>query len=152
MYPKVFEIPFNSDNKWHMTIHKKKHANGSLTLYIKGAPERVLKLCSTIFINNQNVPLNSEYRAKFENVYKLMASRGHRVLAFAQLLLSGDQYPEDFGFKKDPINYPNKDFSFVGVASLEDPPKHGVREAIGRCRTAGIRVMMVRCTTCVFRD
>src|ERR1700712_5166695 len=47
-YPKVFELPFNSDTKWHMSIHKKPHANGSLTLYIKGAPERVWRLCSSI--------------------------------------------------------------------------------------------------------
>ena len=47
-YPKVFELPFNSDTKWHMSIHKKSHANGYLTLYIKGAPERVWNLCNRI--------------------------------------------------------------------------------------------------------
>jgi sodium/potassium-transporting ATPase subunit alpha len=47
-YPKVFELPFNSDTKWHMSIHKKPHATGPLTLYIKGAPERVWLLCNRI--------------------------------------------------------------------------------------------------------
>ncbi|RKP07220.1 hypothetical protein THASP1DRAFT_17398 [Thamnocephalis sphaerospora] len=145
IYPKVFEIPFNSDNKWALTIHRKKHANGSLTLYIKGAPERVLRLCSTILSNDGPEPLTDAHMEKYNEVYEYMASKGHRVLAFAQLLLPGDQYPEDFAFSNDPKlrNYPAGDYCFVGVVSLEDPPKHGVREAIGRCRAAGVQVMMV---------
>ncbi|ORY46884.1 hypothetical protein BCR33DRAFT_848923 [Rhizoclosmatium globosum] len=142
-YPKVFEIPFNSTNKWAMTIHKKKHATGSLMLYIKGAPERVLKICKTIHDGTQAVPLTAEHNAQFEEMYTLFASKGHRVLAFACLALPESEFPANFEFKKDPINYPTSDFTFLGLTSLEDPPKHGVREAIGKCRAAGIRVMMV---------
>ncbi|KAI9358903.1 hypothetical protein DFJ73DRAFT_135213 [Zopfochytrium polystomum] len=142
-FPKVFEIPFNSTNKWAMTVHKKKHSTGSLMLYIKGAPERVLALCKSIFTDSGVVPLTPEHAAKFDESYTFMAGQGHRVLAFAALALPEDQFPEDFEFTKDPINYPNKDFTFYGLVSLEDPPKHGVREAVGHCRAAGIRVMMV---------
>ncbi|CAG8718792.1 9822_t:CDS:2, partial [Dentiscutata erythropus] len=141
--PKVFEIPFNSENKWALTIHKKKHDNGYLTLYIKGAPERVLKLCSTILTELGITPLTSDHKQSYDETYEFMASKGHRVLAFAQLLLPGDEYPEDYEFIKEDKNYPLNDLCFVGLVSLEDPPKHGVREAIGQCRTAGIRVMMV---------
>ncbi|KAJ3237801.1 hypothetical protein HDU81_008904 [Chytriomyces hyalinus] len=142
-FPKVFEIPFNSTNKWAMTIHKKKHANGSLMLYIKGAPERVLKLCTTIHNGREAVPLTEEHTAMFDENYTMFASKGHRVLAFACLYLPGDRYPENYEFTKDPANYPTNNFCFVGLTSLEDPPKHGVREAVGKCRAAGIRVMMV---------
>ncbi|CAG8562922.1 31581_t:CDS:2, partial [Racocetra persica] len=142
-YPKVFEIPFNSDTKWALTIHKKKHDRGHLTLYIKGAPERVLKLCSTILSETGAIFLTSEHRQRYDEIYEFMASKGHRVLAFAQLLLPGDEYPEDYVFNKEDKNYPLNNLCFVGLVSLEDPPKHGVREAIGRCRTAGIRVIMV---------
>lgn len=72
-----------------------------------------------------------------------MASRGHRVIACAQALLSEDQYPTDYAFSKKEVNYPSTDYCFVGLVSLEDPPKHGVREAIGKLRLAGIKVMMV---------
>ena len=105
-YPKVFEIPFNSENKWAMTIHKKKHANGSLMLYLKGAPERVLRICSTFHNGSGVVPLTEQHKADFDKTYNFMASKGHRVLAFAALALPGDQYPENFEFKKDPDNYP----------------------------------------------
>jgi hypothetical protein len=60
-----------------------------------------------------------------------MASRGHRVIACAQSLLPGDKYPIDHAFSKNDGNYPAADYCFVGLVSLEDPPKHGVREAIG---------------------
>lgn len=70
-----------------------------------------------------------------------MASRGHRVIAFAQALLPIDQYPSDYTFSKD--DYPSEGYCFTGLISLEDPPKHGVREAIGTLRLAGIKVMMV---------
>lgn len=70
-----------------------------------------------------------------------MASRGHRVIACAQYLLDERQYPTDYAFSK--TDYPSTDYCFAGLISLEDPPKHGVREAIGTLRLAGIKVMMV---------
>ncbi|KAJ3239230.1 hypothetical protein HDU81_006335 [Chytriomyces hyalinus] len=143
LYPKVFEIPFNSENKWAMAIHKKKHDDGPLTLLMKGAPERILKICSTILKDHKAIPMTKEHQDEFTKSYEYMAGKGHRVLAFAQLLLPGGEYPEDFAFTKDPKNYPSTGLTFVGLASLEDPPKHGVREAIGHCREAGIKIMMV---------
>ncbi|KAJ1961365.1 hypothetical protein GGI12_003293, partial [Dipsacomyces acuminosporus] len=142
-HPKVFEIPFNSANKWMLSIHKLEHASGPLTLLIKGAPERILRLCSTILCNDEIIPLTDEHKGQYNETYEYMASRGHRVLAFAQLQLDGTEFPEDYKFDKKAQNYPTAGYTFVGLTSLEDPPKHGVREAIGRCRSAGIQVMMV---------
>lgn len=145
-YPKVFELPFNSDTKWHMSIHTKPHARGRLTLLMKGAPERVLALCSHILTGDEGecVELTDAYKTAYNEAYEHMASRGHRVLGFAQMLLPGTEYPEDFEFDKKAKKYPQGgDFVFVGLASLQDPPKHGVREAIGRCRSAGVKVIMV---------
>jgi sodium/potassium-transporting ATPase subunit alpha len=122
-----------------MSIHKKPHANGSLTLFIKGAPERVWLLCNRILTgpDGECAQMTEGYKKAYDDCYKHMASRGHRVLGFAEFLLPGDQYPEDFVFDKKEKNYPQGDFIFVGLASLQDPPKHGVREAIGKCREAG---------------
>jgi sodium/potassium-transporting ATPase subunit alpha len=144
-FPKVFELPFNSDTKWAMSIHKKPHAHGHLTLYIKGAPERVWKLCNRILVGpgTETALLTADHKKAYDETYEHMASKGHRVLGFAELLLPDDQYPEDFVFDKKEKNYPKGDFVFVGLASLQDPPKHGVREAIGSCRVTGIKVIMV---------
>lgn len=72
-----------------------------------------------------------------------MASRGHRVIGCAQHLLPGDLYPEDYAFSQKDVQYPSDGYCFVSLVSLEDPPKHGVREAIGTLRLAGIKIMMV---------
>ncbi|KAK4186973.1 putative type IIC NA+/K+/H+-transporting ATPase [Podospora australis] len=144
-YPKVFELPFSSETKWHMSIHKKPHDNGFLTLYIKGAPERIWRLCNRILLNSggKSAPLSDYHKQAYDDTYEEMAGRGHRVLGFAELLLPGDKFPENFVFDKKLKNYPLGEFVFVGLASLQDPPKHGVREAIGSCRAAGVKVMMV---------
>ncbi|KAJ1507579.1 hypothetical protein HMI54_000279 [Coelomomyces lativittatus] len=145
-YPKVFEIPFNSDTKWHLTIHQMQHANGVFTLFIKGAPERVLRICDTMLSSQGQghiVSLTEEDKVAFNNSYEKMAGKGHRVLAFAKLELPSSTYPENYVFNKEDKNYPTSGLTFVGLASLEDPPKHGVREAIGNCRRAGIKVVMV---------
>jgi sodium/potassium-transporting ATPase subunit alpha len=65
------------------------------------------------------------------------------VIACAQRLLPGNRYPADYAFSKNDGGYPGTGYCFVGLVSLEDPPKHGVREAIGTLRLAGIKVMMV---------
>ncbi|KAI9433924.1 aminophospholipid-transporting P-type ATPase [Lactarius indigo] len=124
-FPKVFEVPFNSMNKWALVIVNKPHDDGGLTSYIKGAPE------------------HDTFRENYESAYNYMASRGHRVIGCAHYLLPGDKYPTDFAFSKKDMNYPDSEYCFLGLISLEDPPKHGVREAIGTLRLAGIKVMMV---------
>ncbi|KAG6917021.1 hypothetical protein DXG01_004147 [Tephrocybe rancida] len=141
--PKVFEVPFNSTNKWALVILNKPHSSGTLTSYIKGAPERVLAKCTTYLQDGVPHPITEEFSASYDAAYNYMASRGHRVIACAQYLLPEEKYPADYPFSKNDGNYPETDYCFVGLVSLEDPPKHGVREAIGKLRLAGIKVMMV---------
>ncbi|KAJ7272951.1 aminophospholipid-transporting P-type ATPase [Mycena rebaudengoi] len=142
-FPKVFEVPFNSTNKWALVILKKPHAAGVLTAYIKGAPERVLAKCTTHLQDGKMEPITDSFRKSYDEAYDYMASRGHRVIACAQALLPEEQYPAEYEFSRKDANYPTSTYCFVGLVSLEDPPKHGVREAIGTLRLAGIKVMMV---------
>ncbi|KAI3641016.1 hypothetical protein MIR68_001894 [Amoeboaphelidium protococcarum] len=157
-YPKVFEIPFNSTNKWHLSIHKMKHDNGDLTLLIKGAPERIFRLCSKIYSQSgDEKEITAEMKQDFQKSYEALAAKGHRVIGTAKFNLPAADYPADFTFRKDDQDkkelgedkpgilgtYPKGGYTFCGLVSLEDPPKHGVREAIGKCRQAGVKVMMV---------
>lgn len=142
-HSEVYSIPFNSTAKWALVVVNKPHRNGDLTLYLKGAPERVLARCSHVLINGEAVPMTDQFKNDYGEAYQYMASRGHRVIACAQLLLPASQYPRDFGFSKEDDNCPTENLCFVGLVSLEDPPKHGVREAIGKLRSAGIKVVMV---------
>ncbi|KAI9360063.1 P-type cation-transporting ATPase [Zopfochytrium polystomum] len=145
-FPKRFDLPFNSDTKTHTSIHRMPHKTGPLTLFMKGAPERVLRNCASILRDGQPVDMTEAHRDEFTKAYEAMAGKGHRVLAFAQLQMHGEVYGEEHVFTKEELvrmDYQKVGLCFVGLVSLEDPPKHGVREAVGRLRTAGIKVVMV---------
>lgn len=141
---KTFEIPFNSSSKWHMTINKLRHSKGDLTHFIKGAPERVAALCKWIQVDDQIEAWTDSTTELFNMAYEGFASRGQRVLAFGRKQLSKEQFPVDFKFQREkPKNFSDDDFVFMGLISLMDPPKKGVRKAVAACRTAGIQVVMV---------
>jgi sodium/potassium-transporting ATPase subunit alpha len=142
-YPKVFEIPFSSETKYHLTIHRYQHPLGIYQIFLKGAPERVLGLCSYININNHEVKISPEILEKFNTAYEFYASQGHRVLGFASLYLPSDRYPEGYAFGSDPVNFPTSGLIFRGFLSLRDPPKKGVKSAVVSLRHAGIQVSMV---------
>lgn len=140
--PKVHEIPFNSTNKWHLTIHRQQHANGKYVMYLKGAPEKVLALCSGLLSpDGSSEPMNEGIQQRFNQAYDYFAGQGKRVLGLAMLPL--DVQDDDYEFQRDPPNYPLSGFCFIGMVALIDPPKKGVRKAIAACRTAGIQVVMV---------
>ncbi|CDO77175.1 hypothetical protein BN946_scf184675.g7 [Trametes cinnabarina] len=84
-------------------------------------------------------PITNDFRTKYDEAYDYMASRGHRVITCAQKLLPSDVYDPEYEFSKTDAKYPSSEYCFCGLISLEDPPKHGVREAIGTLRLAGIK-------------
>jgi sodium/potassium-transporting ATPase subunit alpha len=72
-FPKVFEVPFNSTNKWALVILNKPHADGVLTSYIKGAPERVLAKCSTYLKDGVVEPMTDDFRQAYDDAYDVRA-------------------------------------------------------------------------------
>jgi sodium/potassium-transporting ATPase subunit alpha len=75
-----------------------------------------------------------------------MANNGERVLGFAKLHLPEEQYPQGFKFETgnpETFNFKFEKLTFVGLISLIDPPKDAVPWAVKKCRTAGIKVVMV---------
>lgn len=67
----------------------------------------------------------------------------HCLFSFAHLLLDPVAYPKGFKFDTDNINFPLEGLCFVGLMSLIDPPRHNVPDAVEKCRTAGVKVIMV---------
>ncbi|KAM7127292.1 LOW QUALITY PROTEIN: sodium/potassium-transporting ATPase subunit alpha-1 [Ciconia maguari] len=143
-YPKVVEIPFNSTNKYQLSIHKNANPSESRYLLVmKGAPERILDRCSTILIHGKEQPLDEEMKDAFQNAYLELGGLGERVLGFCHLALPDDQFPEGFQFDTDDVNFPVDKLCFVGLMSMIDPPRAAVPDAVGKCRSAGIKVIMV---------
>lgn len=107
---------------------------------MKGAPERVIKYCSTALIKGQEVFVSEK---SVEKAILSMAYMGERVLAFADLRLNKQEYPAGYNFTPDRPNFPMDKLRFVGLFSMIDPPRDAVPDAIAKCKHAGIRVTMV---------
>jgi len=139
---KVCEIPFNSTNKYQVSVHEQDGQNGYL-LVMKGAPERILERCSSIHVNGKDLPLNDEWKAKFESAYMELGGLGERVLGFCDFQLPTAKFPPGFSFNPDDVNFPLDNLRFVGLISMIDPPRAAVPDAVAKCRSAGIKVIMV---------
>jgi len=128
-YPKIGEVPFDTDRKRMSTIH---NTPAGKFLFCKGALEMVLPLCRQIAINDKIDPLDDTHRQTLLKSLQTMADQGLRVLAFAYRPLS------------DPIDTePEQALIFSGLVGLEDPPRPEVADAIAQCQLAGIKVIMI---------
>ncbi|QJD28637.1 cation-translocating P-type ATPase [Methylococcus geothermalis] len=125
---KIAEIPFDSERK-RMSIVQQDDIRR--TLYCKGALESLLAVCDTIQHDGRVLPLDASARRRLLAAQDEMATAGLRVLAFAyRHLASGEEGREER-------------LTLCGIAGLEDPPRPEVAAAIERCRSAGIKVVMV---------
>jgi len=131
--PRVGEIPFSSETKRMTTVHvvssKKQVA------YMKGAPEIVLGKCSRILADGKIRKITTDDKTKIIGVNEAMARQALRNLGFAYREL-----PEMVDTFDEKIE---KDFVFVGIMGMIDPPREEVKNAIYTCRKAGINVVMV---------
>ena len=138
--PKVCEVPFNSSNKYQVSIHENEDKkDGRYFMAMKGAPERILDLCSTIFVNGKEMPMDNEMKEAFNSAYMELGGLGERVLGFCDFHLPLDQYPKGYKFDADEINFPIAGLRFVGLISMIDPPRAAVPDAVAKCRSAGIK-------------
>ncbi|KAK5891457.1 hypothetical protein CgunFtcFv8_018708 [Champsocephalus gunnari] len=140
----LLRSPFNSTNKYQLSIHKNATPGESKQLLVmKGAPERILDRCSTIMMNGKEQPLDDEMKDSFQNAYVELGGLGERVLGFCQFNLPDDQFQEGFAFDTEEVNFPTENLCFIGLMSMIDPPRAAVPDAVGKCRSAGIKVIMV---------
>jgi Ca2+-transporting ATPase len=131
--PRIAEIPFSSERKRMTTIHEIR--GSSKVAYMKGAPEVVLHHCSKILMDGKVQKLTAEDRDGLLRATEEMASRALRNLGLAY-----KELPNVTGSFSEEIE---KDFVFVGVMGMIDPPREEVRDAIDLCEKAGIRVVMI---------
>ena len=143
-HKKVCEIPFNSTNKFQVSVHETEdEKDPRYLLVMKGAPERILDRCSTIVVNGEEKELDQEWRDAFNCAYLELGGLGERVLGFCDLMLPTDKFPEGYPFDGDDVNFPLENLRFVGIMSMIDPPRAAVPDAVNKCRSAGIKVIMV---------
>ena len=133
--PRVDEAPFDSLRKMMSTLHRAGAGNGFIQ-FTKGAPDEVLRRCTRIWENGQAVPITKEHRNHILEAYKEMADQALRVLGAAQRI--HDERPAS--------NAPEEleqDLTWIGMCGMIDPIRPEVKDAIAKCRSAGIRPIMI---------
>lgn len=123
---RVLELPFDSQRKL-MSVSSKNH------LYTKGAPDVILQRCSKILFHGEKIAMSEKHLQDIQKENKRLAEEGLRVLGFA--------YKD---FKKDNISFEDEyDLVFIGLISLMDPPRTESKDAVSKCKMAGIKPIMI---------
>jgi len=133
--PRLDEIPFDSANKYMVTLNKKSTSQNYV--FLKGAPERVLNMCTQLADQNKTIKFTAEKKNQLLKRFEKLSSQGLRLLAFA--------------YKEVPAKMTNfvdfKDWgeklTFVGFVSIKDPLRPEAIEAIKICRKAGLKPVMI---------
>ncbi len=136
--PRLRELPFESRRKRMSTIHQIPNPNASSPhrlAYVKGAPKEVLALCTRVWLDGQERPLDDALRSQIVVANDGYARHGLRVLAIAQRAL-----PDGTEYTAKAVE---RDLTFIGLAAMMDPPRPEVSEAVEKCSHAGIRVVMI---------
>ena len=133
--PKHHEIPFDSDRKRSAVI--RTMPNGKLRAFINGAPDVLLERCTNLYTGTGVRPMTDEDRQNIVAHNTAMAKQALRVLGSAYRDLDNVS-PADL--TADAVEH---DLVFVGLSGMYDPPRQEAKDAVEKCRAAGIRVVMI---------
>ncbi|MCF2143758.1 MAG: cation-translocating P-type ATPase [Candidatus Heimdallarchaeota archaeon] len=146
-FPRLLEIFFDSQRKRMTTVNRqiqKAKYEEDLIAYTKGSPPIILERCNFISIDGQVFPMSEEQKEQIMAINNDMASRALRVLALAfkvvdERLIEVDD--EDFLAEQE--EKIESDLIFLGLVGMIDPARPEVKDALEKCRTAGIKAVMV---------
>lgn len=130
-YPRISELPFDSDRKLMSTVNK---YDDQYCMVTKGALDVLLARVSKIETSEGIIPFTQEHKQEIEKVNREFSTNGLRVLGFAY-----KEVPEG---KKIGLEDEN-DLTFVGLISMMDPPREESFDAVAACIEAGIKPIMI---------
>jgi Ca2+-transporting ATPase len=140
-YPRIAEVPFDSDYKFMATFHNMTGAKGERVVrcYVKGAPDVLISRGGSYRDPNGTlVPVTDQNRSLATEANDRMAASGERVMVVAQR----DLDPRSFDPAGDLLGLVT-DLTLLAMAGIVDPPRSEAKAAIAECRQAGIRVRMI---------
>lgn len=153
-HTKVFEIPFNSTNKWMMTVVKEKNTSppgesaseSDPLMLIKGAPDVLFPSCSNVLRSDGTLsPLSVGLRRDLIALQESWSGQGQRVLALCMKPLNAVKFSSQASADdmEELMYLEVQDLTLVGLVGISDPPRPNVQEAIVKIRRAGVRTFMV---------
>ncbi len=134
-YPRVTEIPFNSETKRMVTVHHTPE--GKTVAYVKGSPGTLLAASGSQIGAAGIAPLTPADRQQWEEMNQQLAGAALRVLGLAYREL-----PEGYSEKSSEDDL-GRDLIFVGQVGMIDPLRDEAQTTIATCREAGIRTVMI---------
>lgn len=132
MMPRIGEIPFDSDRKLMTTVNE---VDGKYVVFTKGGVDELLARCKDCIINGKIENLE-EYKKEIYTSNEKMAKNALRVLGMAYKEL--EKKPTNEEIKKLENN-----LTFIGMVGMIDPPREEAKEAVAKCKTAGIKPVMI---------
>lgn len=128
--PRIQELSFDSERKMMSTRHKLP--GGSSIVYTKGAPERILGKCTSIWMQGKAVPMTGAHRRQILKEVEKLSGEALRTLALAMKseAAGGGRITEE-------------NLTFVGMVGMKDPPRPEAAEAVALFREAGVSTVMI---------
>lgn len=123
---RIKELPFDSTRKM-MSINSENH------LYTKGAVDVILDRCNQILIHDKKRPITDEDIKLIKDQNETFAKEGLRVLGFAYKTMK----PKELSLEDE------NDLTFVGMVAQMDPPRLESKDAVTKCKMAGIKPIMI---------
>ena len=133
MFPRVAEIPFDSDRKLMTTVHEE---NGKYVVYTKGGVDELLANCNSYILEGDIKTDLEEYKEIIRKYNMEMAQNALRVLAMAYKVLDHKPTAEE-------IKELESNLTYIGMVGMIDPPRLEVKDAVQECKEAGIKTVMI---------
>ena len=140
-FPRIGEIPFTSERKYHTTVHADTQHPDQAHVFLKGAPDVLLKLCAFIRERDEICPLTEERRGLILRRNEELAGQALRTLGMAERVLpleSDGALPHAWIAAEL-----EHDLVFLGIVGMIDPPRAEAHAAVATARRAGIHTVMI---------
>jgi len=154
-YPRVFQIPFNSKNKWMITLHsfskdsgksmKTAEETSEFLLLVKGAPDILQPHCTAYWSYESNSigSFDTTAQAQFLAHQEALSRNGERVILLCQRRITTKERLGSNAFADEVQNISMTDLTIIGLLGITDPPRKETASTVAACRRAGIRFFMV---------
>ncbi|KAJ6445169.1 Na/K ATPase alpha 1 subunit [Purpureocillium lavendulum] len=146
--PRVAQIPFNSKNKWMLTVHQDAQASATTNefqVFVKGAPDVLLPACTKYWSRKSNTaqPLDSSARAAFKQYQDSLSKNAERVIVLCEKTMHPANALNTNAFSDEIAQNAIEGLTIIGILGIIDPPRPETAATVAECRRAGARFFMV---------
>ncbi|KAI1089860.1 hypothetical protein F5B19DRAFT_495030 [Rostrohypoxylon terebratum] len=148
-HPKAFQIPFNSKNKWMLTMYRDtetgEKTRNQYQVYVKGAPDVLFPSCTNYWSSKSDSvqPLNAAARSAFKAIQDQLSNNAERVIVLCEKKITPVSQHGTNEFSDEIAREVLQGLTVIGILGILDPPRPEAKTTIAECRRAGARFFMV---------